>query len=202
MGARRRGPCWYMPKFQNLRSLHLIDMEDGLLPHNVVEIGEVLLRSPGLRELGLSYDVGYYRPDDEPCLLQIIQHYHAQRMERKLPLLKLVYLFLGNNFLPSNGLEIYFDGNNDYLSLLTDLSSLRSLKLRNFLGMAKFKSGYYEGFHPEAFQKSHCLRNLSVVFFTKDVARLIVILSVHKELANLSIPSAFADSILMISYMT
>ncbi|RJE25389.1 hypothetical protein PHISCL_02280 [Aspergillus sclerotialis] len=178
------GPRWYIPSFQNLRSLNLLDIKDQLFHHNYVEISEVLLRSPELRELGLSFSerftLGHHG------LPPIIKNYDAQRIARGLPLLRLSCLYLGSGFLPHRGLEVLFDGEKDYLSMLTDLSSLETLRLQNYLGPDKYEEGDFEGIDPEIFKKAHHLRYLSIAFFTDDIVRLFE-LEMASKLAEISI---------------
>ena len=178
------GPRWYIPNFQNLRSLNLLDIKDQLFLHNYVEISEVLLRSPELRALCLSFSDG---PDySRHGLPPIIKHYNEQRIARGLPVLRLSCLYLGYGFVPHRGLEVLFDGEKDYLSMLTDLSSLEVLRLENNLEPDEYAEGEFEGIDSEIFNKAHHLRHLSIAFFTDDIARLFKI-GVANRLVDISI---------------
>lgn len=87
----------------------------------------------------------------------IIQHYDFQRTAQGLHVLSLNELHLGTGFVPMRGLEEWFGGDTDYLSLLTDRRVIRSLKLSNILD---FQAQYdnneksYRGVDSAVFKKA------------------------------------------------
>lgn len=177
------GPRVNIPQFQNLRSLYLLEIDNYPQQHNFVEIAEVLISSPGLRKLGLSADAN--RSGKQPHgLPPIINYYFALRATLQLPPLKLSHLHLGEGFVPHKGLEASFDGNRDYLSMLTGLTALRVLKLQNYLGTRPYKDGKLSGVDSEIFQKVHHLRCLDVSFFTHDIGKLLEIPDLSKSITK------------------
>ncbi|KAG4442000.1 hypothetical protein IFR05_002526 [Cadophora sp. M221] len=114
--------------FTNLRTLSLHGLS-GTDVQRHLEIAGLLIASPHLRHLGLSNNV---REDRSPMDLHgIVLEYSDRRMERSLPLLKIEELDLGTGFLPTDVQEIFTGKRIDYLSQLTDLGHLTSLRLRN-----------------------------------------------------------------------
>ena len=166
---------WDLRHFQNLQRLHLLGLPGGVTAGQLNAIAEVILASPGLRSLGLclSHD-SYMSPHGLPT---IILHYNSQRSARGLHVLRLDELHLGTGFVPAHGLEEWFGGNSDYLSLLTDLRGLQSLKVSNwFDGRALYicNGKAYYGVDPAAFKKAISLRQLRVRFFTTDIEELLI----------------------------
>lgn len=96
------------------------------------ELAKMLVSSPHLRHLGLS--VGKYMRGLHDELYRLILAVSDRKSDSKLPLLRLEVLDLGRGYLPvlvTSHLERGVLNESTYLSQLTHLESLRSLKLGN-----------------------------------------------------------------------
>ncbi|KAF4624874.1 hypothetical protein G7Y89_g13294 [Cudoniella acicularis] len=103
----------------------------------------MLLRSPRLQTFGLSLCLQYsvpspYNPGTIGYLEGLCIEFEKQRAKTSAPVLKLVNLELGFGFLP-HAPQIK-PINSNHLSLLTDLASLRSLKLLNAVRLGPMSS--------------------------------------------------------------
>lgn len=209
-GSRRTRPFDLpLTGFQNLDKLVLNGVR---AKHSADEwindIVSVLFRSPGLQSLGLSLGgrqsdlaqfiwLGPY--ERSGCLVEICQRYHAERENRKAPLLSLTELELGNGFLPppTDPSVQAQDAQSEYLSLLTDLSALRTLKIKNFARHRwdSENTGSNERdnfsaatlhFHAPLLYRAENLNNLSATKVTSDVIRLISHIRTSNSSSNLS----------------
>lgn len=188
---------WQVPRFQNLRKLHLLYMDECLSPFNYRQIAEVILASPELRDLALTMDDYIFASDPilwSMGLPSIINHYHTQRIARHLPLLNLSHLLLGSGFFPYHGLERIYDNIGDYLFRLTDLTALRSLKLLNRVGYDLFLDDDFCPFVVmESFKGAVNLRHLGVEVLTPDIETLLRFPGVAKCLDELTVVAPFAN---------
>jgi hypothetical protein len=193
--------------FQNLNKLVLNRVRGG---HSadawINDITSVLFRSPSLKSLALSLDGRqsdlalntWLRPFQQSgCLVEICQRYHAERENRKAPLLSLVELDLGNGFIPTDLRSHTDDIDSDYLSRLTDLAALRTLKIKNFVRShedsdstdrveRENSSAGTLHFHAPVLYKAVNIATLSVTKLTADVIRLISRVLVNNPPSHLS----------------
>lgn len=119
-----------MPLLTNLRTLVLLNLRRPSIEpsHNVEDIAEILLESPGLTSLGLSLDMGINFDND--MLRKLINYYRSRRESLRKPLLRLSKLHLDYGYLPVNLGKNFPE--EDYLVHLTDLGALTSLRLDNW----------------------------------------------------------------------
>ena len=182
--------------FQHLSKLVLTGVRVGRWAYEWVnDIVSVLFRSPGLQSLGLSLG----EPESDlsqamwleiyarsRCFIEICRQYHAERENRKVPLLRLTELELGTGFLPPP-MDISAqaqDEEHDYVSLLTDLTALRTLKIQNFaqnlwdvenagVNIIRNYNAATLHFHAPLFYHAENIIKVSATILTSDVIHLI-----------------------------
>lgn len=174
------GPCYQIsrtPNFKNLETLRLIYLQGPLSKNDARCVGDMIVSSPQLHNLALSLSsLSYAYSNSEPPLGEIIRSYSVERRRRQLPILGLSHLDLGLGFLPSG---------NPPLSMLTDLTKLRHLRLRdnydNLPGMEAWDLNIREFFGATQ------LRRLAVTKYTKQMDELLDLPDLSESLEDIEV---------------
>ncbi|KAF7180794.1 hypothetical protein CNMCM7691_010085 [Aspergillus felis] len=163
---------WRLPRFKNLQSLALHRLGEREWRDQTSDVVEVLLASPGLRDLGLSFvpEAGL----DNDFLCKVISDFRSRRQQLEQSALQLKSLHLGIGTMPWSNPRFDMPG---YLDDLTDLSHLTSLRLDN-MHYLPFEGPVvpYEPIDPTLFQHATNLRKISVERFGPDILRLVQLL--------------------------
>ncbi|KAL3457304.1 hypothetical protein BJX64DRAFT_293272 [Aspergillus heterothallicus] len=183
---------WRLPPFTNLKSLALHRLDER--PYgDISDVAEILLASPKLKSLGLScrYEAGL----DNDLLFGIIRYYHEKSVERGLLCtLQLRQLHLGIGTMPWEHPSCPDD--HDYLSRLTNLDFLETLRLDN---MHLHLDGIdvavpFVPIVPELFSRAVRLKCIIVERFGPDILSLVRIVheaqmsqSSHTSLSSLQV---------------
>jgi len=150
--------------FTNLRtlSLHGLSRLDADRHKDIVEI---LLASPHLKHLGLSHtnDFDFWSLE----LHKLTLLYSQRRMDRNIPLLKLEELDLGTGFPPRHVPDLTAEPH--YLSQMTDLDCLLSLRLRNEVSYDKPR----QQVHVPLLHGAVNLKSIEVEVLSRDIEELL-----------------------------
>lgn len=133
---------------------------------------EVLLASPGLRHLGLSFvpEAGL----DNDFLCEVISDFRSRQQQVEQPTLQLESLHLGIGTMPWTNPHFDIPG---YIDDLTDLSHLTSLRLDNMHYLPFYGPVVpYKPIDPALFQHAINLRRISVERFGPDILCLVQLL--------------------------
>ncbi|KAL3496442.1 hypothetical protein BJX62DRAFT_232550 [Aspergillus germanicus] len=162
---------WRLPPFKNLTSLALHRLDERP-SGDISDVAEILLASPKLKSLGLScrYEAGL----DNDLLIEIIRYYHEKSVERGLlATLQLRHLHLGIGTMPWE--HPLCPDDHDYLSRLTDLDFLETLRLDNMhlhtdgVGVAV----PFVPIVPELFSRAMSLKSITVERLGPDILSLV-----------------------------
>ncbi|KAI9923936.1 hypothetical protein MW887_008242 [Aspergillus wentii] len=183
-----------IPQFHNLERLS-VDLDRKLLGYEKIDdyLSEMLLSSPELTHLKL-YSTGddqYHIPNGLMCL---IKTYEQKRQQRSLPVLKLTNLELGEGYVPYRGLHISYGYGPDYLSKLTDLTNLRSLRLYNELYYREEENeATWSGINPQVFANVTQLHHLAVSEYTGDIGELVMLPNLKNTLSEIQISQYYTQ---------
>ena len=117
---------WRLPLFRNLRTLIVwgMDYRHHRSPDNMTkDIAEIILHSPQLQILGLSFFRTYIL--NEKTITDLYEYYARERRQRSIERLHLSELQLGQGFFPR------WIVNYSLISELTDLAALETLYMDN-----------------------------------------------------------------------
>ena len=139
----------------------------------MTDVAEVLLTSPELKHLGISFVPEAGLDNDFLCML--ISDFHRRRQERHQPLLQLESLHLGIGTMP--WVDLQSGPTTDYIKDLTNLTYLTSLRLDNMHYFPFYGPVVpYKKIGPSLFRQAINLRNLSVERFGPDILLLVDLL--------------------------
>ncbi|XHG05062.1 hypothetical protein AWENTII_008313 [Aspergillus wentii] len=154
-------------------------------------IAEVLLSSPDLTHLCLRTDESY--GEDVPsALMCLIKIYEKKRKQRSLSPLKLTHLQLENGYLPCPGLHKRHGYSVDYLSHLTDLTTLRSLGLVDDDVTDMFNE-LDHGVDPQVFANAIQLHRLTIGSYTEEIEQLVELPHLKDTLSEIEISQYYDE---------
>lgn len=176
---------WQFPAFQNLRKFCHMGAYYPFDNRPITCIVDMLLSSPALSHLSLSRQLPEYAESRYLLsLLQLIKLYDQYRQELDLPLVQLSHLHLGEGYMPYEAIGRPHNLGRDYLSHLTDLSTLNTLELDN----SPMNSSLLR---PEFFSNATSLRCLRFQALSKDMQELMLLPNLKRSLVEIEIKEYF-----------
>jgi hypothetical protein len=176
----------HLPRFSNLRKLILHGISRTDYDHRHDDIVEILIASPNLHHLGLSY--GSFNPDEVGALHDLCVRFDIRRKQLNSPLLRLTEFELGVGYAPEQPWQPS-DVDASYLSKLTDLTWLKSLVLYNRNTGSTIDTGVVR-VHLQLF---HSATNISHIFASLMSADILDLITYVRTANPLAISSCSTD---------